>query len=109
MSVATEKETHLYVERFGDLWRWSLVHGGGPYPLLRVTARFLKVDYHAILIGHRQIDGRLSVFTRDPEKVIEPDSWAVVTFDGPATEATVTELIGSAPGLSVPLSGDRTG
>jgi hypothetical protein len=72
MSVATEKEGQLYVERFGDLWRWSLVHGGGPYPLLRVTARFLKVDYTAILIGHRQIEGGLSVLTRDTEEVIQP-------------------------------------
>ena len=59
ISVATEKETQLYVERVGDLWRWSLVHGGGPYPLLRVTARFLKMDYTAIYIGY-QI-GRASV------------------------------------------------
>ena len=93
VSVATEKETHLYVEWIGDLWRWSLVHGGGPYPLLRVTARFLKVDYTAIFIGHRQIEGGLSVLTRDPEEVIEPNSWAVITFDGPATEATVTERL----------------
>ena len=108
MSVATKKETQLYVERFGDLWRWSLVHGGGPYPLLRVTARFLKVDYTAILIGHRQIEGGLSVLTRDLEEVAKPDGWAVLTFDGPSTEATVTELIGSAPGLSVLPSRDRT-
>jgi hypothetical protein len=108
VSVATEKESQLYVERFGDLWRWSLVHGGGPYPLLRVTARFLKVDYTAIVIGHRQIEGGLSVLTRDLGEVIGPNSWAVITFDGPATEATVTELIGSALGLSVLPSRDRT-
>jgi hypothetical protein len=93
VSVATEKETHLYVERRGDLWRWSLVHGGGPYPLLRVTARFLKMDYTAIYVGYRQIEGGLSVLTRDPEEVIEPDGWAVLSFDGPTTVATITERI----------------
>jgi hypothetical protein len=35
VSVATEHERQVYVERFGDQWRWSLVHGGGPYSLLR--------------------------------------------------------------------------
>ena len=93
ISAATETEKQIYVERFGDRWRWSLVHAGGPYPLLRISARFLKMDYTAIYIGYRQVDGGLSVLTRDPDEVIEPDQWAVVTFDEPATVSTVTERI----------------
>ena len=53
ISVATEWEKRVYVERVSDeyeSWRWSLQHKGGPYPLLRITARFLKADYTNILI-----------------------------------------------------------
>jgi hypothetical protein len=101
VSVATETESQLYVERFGDRWRWSLVHGGGPYPLLRVTARFLKVDYTAISIGHRQIEGGLSVLTRDLEEVGDPHRWMVAVFDGPGPvpEGSVRErLLRECPG-----------
>jgi hypothetical protein len=96
ISTATETEHQLYVERIGDLWRWSLVHAGGPYPLLRVTARFLQVDYTAIVIGHRQIEGGRSVLTRDLEEVIEPDGWMIFTFEGSATVASVIQRVASA-------------
>lgn len=38
VSVATEFQTSVNVERLGDRYRWSLIHRGGPYPLLRITA-----------------------------------------------------------------------
>ena len=57
ISVATEVESRLYVERFSTGWRWSLVHAGGGYPLLRIAARFLDVDYHTIQIGFRTVGG----------------------------------------------------
>jgi hypothetical protein len=109
MSEATEQEPKLYVERLGDLWRWSLVHSGGPYPLLRVTARFLKMDYTAIFIGHRQIKGGLSVLTRDPGEATQPDGWAVLRFKEPASVVTVIERIRRA--LPVPdlRNGEPTG
>ena len=47
VSVATEDVNKVYVERLDDGYRWSLVHSGGPYPLLRITARFLGVDHHS--------------------------------------------------------------
>jgi hypothetical protein len=45
VSVATEDEKRIYVERIGGRYRWSLTSAGGMYPLLRITARFLRVDY----------------------------------------------------------------
>jgi len=86
--VATETEKQIYAERFGNLWRWSLVHARGPYPLLRISARFLKMDYAAIYIGYRQVDA-LGVSTRDPDEVINPDGWAVLTFAEPEPEDRV--------------------
>ena len=44
VSVASESERRIYVERRSDLYRWSLAHPGGGYPILRITARFLRVD-----------------------------------------------------------------
>ena len=38
VSVATEFQTNVYVERLGDRYRWSLIHRRGPCPLLRITA-----------------------------------------------------------------------
>jgi len=98
VSVATETERQVYVERFGDQWRWSLVHAGGPYPLLRITARFLAVDYTTIFSGCREIDGGLSVLTEDPGKVEEPDAWAVLTFRGKVTaEAAAERMVTTLP------------
>jgi hypothetical protein len=83
VSVATEKETELYVERLGSLYRWSLIHRGGAYPLLRITARFLQVDYQRIFIGFRPVgDGYSRLGADDPEP-INPDAWAILHFDGP--------------------------
>ena len=42
--VASERESEVYVERFDDRYRWSLVHKGGAYPLLRVSTGRLPAD-----------------------------------------------------------------
>ena len=39
VSVASELERQIYVERRVQLYRWSLAHSGGAYPLLRIAAR----------------------------------------------------------------------
>ncbi len=56
-----------------------------------ITARFLEVDYTTIMIGHRMIDGGLSVLTEDPGKVEEPDGWAVIEFRGTASKEAVAK------------------
>ena len=96
VSVATEDEKRIYVERIGNSYRWSLTHPGGMYPLLRVTARFLRVDYHRIVIGFRAVAECVYVLCEDPAEPVEPDAWSVIDFDGPAEPADVAERIARA-------------
>jgi hypothetical protein len=93
VSVATKDETRVYVERIGNSYRWSLTHPGGGYPLLRIAARFLRVDYHRIFIGFRTVADGVVVLSEDPDKAEDPDAWAVIDFDGPAEPAHVAERI----------------
>ena len=56
VSVATLKFHDIYVERRGDQYRWSLATKGGPYPLLRITARFLEMDPYSLAgVGSRVV------------------------------------------------------
>lgn len=93
VSVATEDEKRIYVERIGSAFRWSLIHPGGMYPLLRITARFLRTDYHRIVIGFRAVAEGLYVLCEDPANPDEPDAWAVLDFDGVAEPTEVEERI----------------
>jgi hypothetical protein len=97
VAVATKDETRLYVERIGNSYRWSLTHRA-MYPLLRVTARFLWVDYHRIFIGFRTVADDVCVLSREPEKDTTPDAWAVIEFDKPAEPEDVKERIVQALG-----------
>jgi hypothetical protein len=96
VSVATADETRVYVERTGTAYRWSLTHPGGAYPMLRITARFLRVDYHAIVVGCRSIADCIYVLCGDPESDKSPDEWAVLHFDGPTAPSDVKERIEQA-------------
>ena len=77
--AAAEGESWIYVERAGQLYRWSLGHPGGAYPLLRTFARFLKVDYRLVFIGFTTVPGGLAVAVPDPKRPIAPDAWAVLS------------------------------
>lgn len=98
VSVATEYETEVYVERLGDRYRWSLVHRGGPYPLLRITARFLQVDYHSIFIACRDLGNGYSALCDTPEDDQLPDASVVLTVPRHASGDTVESLIREALG-----------
>ena len=89
VSVATEFQTKVYVERLGDRYRWSLIHRGGPYPLLRITAKYLQVDYHSIIVGCREVGDGWSGLNGNETEPLEPDAWAVLTFAGPTTATDV--------------------
>jgi len=93
VSVATQHETQIYVERFSDGWRWSLAHRGNGYPLLRITARFLRVDYHRIIIGFRTLDDGYSILCEDPDAFRTPDAGAVIEFGRGSTPAAVKQRI----------------
>lgn len=57
----------IYLERRGDRYRWSLTHRGGPYPLLRETAKMLGIDYHALALPSRALEGTpLTIVAADP-------------------------------------------
>lgn len=93
VAVATYDETRVYVERRGDSYRWSLTHPGGPYPILRITARFLRVDYHAIVVGCRKVADGVCVIAGGPDSDLAPDAWAVLYFDGPTEPGDVKRRI----------------
>jgi hypothetical protein len=93
VAVATEYEPRIYVERVGDAYRWSLTHSGGGYPLLRITARFLRVDYTRIMVAFRTIADGVCVLCADPSEPTSVESWAVVEFEGPTTPETSRERI----------------
>lgn len=95
VSVASLNESirQIYIERVGNtLWRWHLSHAGGPYPLMRITARYLKVDYHYIAVPFSLVDDKFHG-TRAPDESIEADASAVLTFRTPATPAEVSARI----------------
>lgn len=93
VSVATEYETKVYVERMSDRYRWSLIHRGGPYPLLRITARFLQVDYHRIFVACREIDGGYSALCDTPEEDYVPDASKILNLALHTPEGAVEALI----------------
>ena len=93
ISVATEDEQFVYVERIGNAWRWSLTHQGGPYPLLRISARFLHMDYHDLIIGCRYPAEGVCVLTGGPGSDLHPAAWAVIEFDGPTEPQEVRKRI----------------
>ncbi len=96
VSVATERFHDLYVERRGDLYRWSMATRGGPYVLLRITARFLEMDPCSLVgVGSRVVGDGWGVQIVD-ENDTEPDVWAVLRFEDATTADAVTERIESA-------------
>ena len=89
ISVATEHERCIYVERMARGWRWSLAHRGGPYPLLRIAARFLQIDHHRLLITFRTLNDGVAILCRNPKRPSRPRAWAMVDFAGPTAAADV--------------------
>ena len=97
-SVASEYETKLYVERRDDRYRWSLIHRGGPYPLLRITARFLEIDYHSIFIGFREVGDGYCGLGESSDEWSVPESWAILTVEFQAPKGELERLIREALG-----------
>ncbi len=100
-AAAAEGPVHIYVERRGDRYRWSLAHPGGSYPLIRVTARFLEVDYHRIMVPFRTTADGFAIWCKDPDHPEEPDAWAVLRIeDRPSVDELVTRIMVALGGLS---------
>jgi hypothetical protein len=50
-----------YIERRSAGYRWSPVHAGGSYPLLRTVAAMIDVNYHALGLPFTTVEGRTVV------------------------------------------------
>jgi hypothetical protein len=87
----------LFVERFGELYRGSLATKGGGYPLLRVAARFLEMDYLRLIVAFRTVGG-YAVLCKEPEKEPEPDTSSILNVPRPPTPAEAGEMIQEALG-----------
>jgi len=98
VSVASEEVPEVYIERIGsDRYRWSLIHAGGPYPLLRISARFLKMNHHALLIGYRGVQEGYSALSKDPDNEPVPQASAILNlFVGPVSADEASDLIHGA-------------
>jgi hypothetical protein len=46
--------------------------------LLRITARFLGVDYNRLYVGFRTLRNGTAILCEDPSKFDVPDKWAVL-------------------------------
>ena len=100
VSVASETERRIYVEQRSGLYRWSLAHAGGGYPLLRIAARFLGVDYHRIYVGFRTLPDGTAIICDDPGAVEEPHEWALLDVPTAVDPVAAAELIASATKMS---------
>ena len=64
--------------------------------MLRITARFLRRDYHGLVIGFRAVADGVFVLCGDPDSDKDPEWWAVLHFDGPTAPADVKARIEQA-------------
>jgi hypothetical protein len=102
VSVAGKSERRIYVERRSDLYRWSLAHPGGGYPILRIAAQFLHVDHARIFVGFRTLSNGMAIMRDDPSVVEEPDLWAILEPTTTVSTAEAVELITRAVGIDAP-------
>jgi hypothetical protein len=100
VAAASETEQVVYVERRGGEYRWSLAAKGGGYPLLRISARFLGVDYRGIYVGFRTLPNGTAVLCEDPSNVEMPDKWTLLKLSGKITPAAAAWRIRTAVGGS---------
>lgn len=96
VSEVTRSHRTVYVERHGDHFRWSFVHAGGAYPLLRTVAQFLGLDHRKVLMGFTTLPDGRAVVTGDPASETEPDEWAVLDFDEHTEANNVASTISAA-------------
>lgn len=102
VSVASDEHRSFYVDRDDDGWRWSPATGGGPYPLLRITARFLLCSHFRIMVGRRTVGDGVRVLMGECDEQRPNRRWAILDLDGPVSPEVATELIRTA------LRPDRT-
>ena len=101
IAEASGPRSLFYVERFGDRYRWSPAHRGGPYPLLRETAKLLAADPHRLIVHFRPIgpagfdkDGIWQgISALDFDDVTPPDASMLLQLDGPTSQEEALERL----------------
>ena len=94
--ASLEEAGDIYVERTKGRYRWSLAHRGGPYPLLRIVARFLHVDHRLAMVGYWTTPDGWCVWVKDPGARVEPDAFTVLRPPVHTAEQGVRAAIESA-------------
>ena len=92
IAVASAQHLDFRVVRRDGGWCWAFAHRGGPYALLRVTARFLQMDHTALIVPVGRAErGYGAVVTKAAREAV---AWATVgTLSGPATMIEVGRAI----------------
>ena len=98
VAVASRTERVVYVDRDATGWRWSLTNTGGPYPLLRITARFLLCDHRRIFFAFRTVGERYAILDRGDGEERGGVSWALIRLPGPTSPTGAEGLIREALG-----------
>jgi hypothetical protein len=93
VSVASWQLRHDYVERRGDVFRWSIVRKGGAYPLLRTVARYVEVDYNRLKHGFCTLPNGTAILCENSGELDEPDAWAIINLDQETSRLDVQKLI----------------
>jgi len=83
---------YLYVERKGELYRWSPAHRGGPYPLQRIVARYHNVSHHRMILGFRWV-GDYAIVCEKPKDFEQPDAWCIIDTEVPCTPEEIENLL----------------
>ena len=101
IAAASELPGAFLVERLPGGWRWSPAHTGGPYPLLRITARFLHMDYAALMVQAGGVEGRSVLIRPNMER---RGRCAFLRLTEPANaEAVRARMIELLPDQSAPV------
>lgn len=99
IALFTAAPGSVYVEQLSDGWRWSPAHRGGAYPLLRIVARFLGVDYARIVLPFNTTEDGWAVLQPDDDVVGPAAATAVLSFTETATVGTVRQRLVEEFGL----------
>jgi hypothetical protein len=84
----------IYLERHGDLWRWSFATKGGGYPLLRMCARFLGIPYWNLIIGFDTLPEGWTVY--QPPDLERPPTYAVIEIPDGSDATRIVALMREA-------------
>ena len=96
VAAASGKTRLIYVERRGSLFRWSLAHRGGAYPLMRETAKVLGVDHHRIILPFRTLPTGLAIVNAEPPYSSPADGWTMLEFESAESVQAVRARIRAA-------------